>query len=209
MVVAPNDSYWQMQLKIWLFYTQVQDAICYHRGTGPFLACRLLNRPQTVLIEAFLNFDISTFLYEMGKSKWMFYINGSSVWKQRLAEMYIFIVCLKQFEPQQSWSGFKFWATYIHMICSEFERLIKYELRGPQSLPGLCCGNRPALKYWLAVTKLLSLESVFTVFMTLKITSRFSETAQIKEKNNIPLPSICSLNNTDYILTRGAQRLSG
>lgn len=143
---------------------------------------RLLNRPQTVLIEAFSNFDISTCLYVMGKSKWMFCINGSSAWKHCLAEMYIFIVCLKQFEPQQSWSGFKLWATYIHMICSKLERLIKYELRGPQSLPGLFHGNEPALKYWLAVTKLLSLESVFTVFMTLKITSRFSETAQIKEK---------------------------
>lgn len=121
--------------------------------------------------------------------------------------MYIFIMYLQTLDSlnfSRAQHDLKTCAVYVHMICFKLGRLIKH---GLQSWLGLYYGKEPTLKYWLAMTKLKSLESVCTLFMTLKITTRSSERAQIKQ--NIPLPNFSSPNLPGHILTGSAQCLSG
>ena len=103
----------------------------------------------------------------------------STVWQYICS---VYLQSLDGLNLSREGSGLTFWAVYMHMICFKLGRLIKQELRGPQSCPGLYYGRQPTLKYWLAVTKRHPLESLCTVFMTLKITTPCSEAAQIQKK---------------------------
>lgn len=97
--------------------------------------------------------------------------------------MYIFIMYLQTLDSlnfNRAQCDLKVCAVYVQMISLKLGRLIKHVPWRAQSWPGLYYGKEPTLKYWLAMTKLQYLESVCTIFMTLKITVHSSERAQIK-----------------------------
>lgn len=94
----------------------------------------------------------------------MFHINGNSAWETLFGKhAYIFMMYLQTLDRLnfcRAQRDLKVCTVYVHMICLKLGRLINHGLWRAQSWPGLFCGNEPRLKYWLAMTKLQSLESV-------------------------------------------------